>query len=143
MIEAALQTHVEFRPDKFPRYEGEEHEINPDLWGRGLAEFLCEKLPSEGFKTKGSFAEDCGYRIDVVNDSFRLWIGCGHYQEYPDGYSLLHRTAQAFVRKLFGKVDTRERVESLQKALDRILVEADGIRAKRWWTHEEFNNPVR
>jgi hypothetical protein len=27
--------------------------------------------------------------------------------------------------------------------LDKILDEADGIREKRWWTHEEFNNPTR
>jgi hypothetical protein len=49
MAKATLQTHVEFRSDRFPSCEGEEEEINPDLWGKRLAEFLCEKLPAQGF----------------------------------------------------------------------------------------------
>jgi hypothetical protein len=47
-----------------------------------------------------------------------------------------------FVRKLLKKIDTQARVSSLQQAMDNILSEAAGIRAKRWWTHEEFNKPA-
>jgi hypothetical protein len=86
MSELPMLTHVEFRSDKFPAYEGEEEQINPDLWGKRLTEFLCDKLLTEGFKTEEPLAEDWGWRIDVVNEGFSLWIGCGHYQEYPDGY---------------------------------------------------------
>lgn len=39
-----MLTQVEFRSDKFPAMEGEEKLINPDLWGRRLADFLCEGL---------------------------------------------------------------------------------------------------
>jgi hypothetical protein len=46
-----MQTHVEFRSDRFPAYEGEEEQINPDLWWKMIAEFLCDKLPAQGFKT--------------------------------------------------------------------------------------------
>jgi hypothetical protein len=136
-------THVEFRSDKFPAYEGEPDRINPNLWGKRLAEFLREKLLAEGFRTEEPVAEDWGWRIDVVNDRFKLWIGCGHYQEYPDGYLCFIEPHSARIRSLFRVVDTQERVASLQKALDRILCEADSIREKRWWTYEEFNNPVR
>jgi hypothetical protein len=78
-----------------------------------------------------------------VNDSFNLWIGCGHYQEHADGYLCFIEPHEPYIRKFFGKVDTKERIESLRQALDKILVEADGIREKRWWTCEEFNNPKR
>jgi hypothetical protein len=138
-----MQTHVEFRSDRFPAYEGEEGQVNPDLWGKRLAEFLCEKLLAEGLKTEEPLAEDWGWRVDVVNQDFGLWIGCGRYQEYPDGYLCFIEPHTQYVRRLFQKVDTREHVGSLQRALDRILTEADGIREKRWWTHEEFNNPTR
>lgn len=138
-----MQTHVEFRSDKFPAYEGEEDQVNPDRWGKRLAEFLCEKLFAEGFRTEKPLAEDWGWRVNVVNQGFGLWIGCGRYQEYPDGYLCFIEPHEPYVRKFFQKVDTRERVGSLQQALDKIFTEADGIREKRWWTHEEFNNPMR
>ena len=70
-----------------------------------------------------------------MNDAFRLWIGCGNYQEYPDGYLCFIKQHTPYVRKLFRKIDTRERVEALQRALDKILVEANGIREK-----EPFRN---
>ena len=138
-----MLTHVEFRSDNFPAYEGEEKEINPDLWGKRLAEFLREKLLAEGFQTEALLVEDWGVRLNVINDGFRLWIGCGHYQEYPDGYLCFIEPHTPYVRRLFRKIDTRERVASLQLALDKILVEADGIREKHWWTYEEFNHPTR
>jgi hypothetical protein len=134
---------VEFRSDRFPASEGEEEQVNPGLWGKRLAEFLREELLKEGFETEDPFAEDWGWHINVVNDGFSLWIGCGRYQEYPDGYLCIIEPHTPYVRKLFRKIDARERVGSLQRALDKILTEADGIREKRWWTHEEFGNPAR
>lgn len=35
-----MKTHVEFRSDQFPPYEGEENETNPGVYGKRLAEFL-------------------------------------------------------------------------------------------------------
>jgi hypothetical protein len=140
---AAVLTHVEFRSDSFPACEGEEDQINPGLWGKRLAEFLCERLRAEGFRTEEPVAEDWGWRIDVVNDRFKLWIGCGHYQEYLDGSLCFIEPHRPQIPKLFRLVDTQEHVSSLQETLDRILSEADGIQAKRWWTHQQFNNPVR
>jgi hypothetical protein len=138
-----MLTHVEFRSDKFPAYEGEEEQTNPDSWGKRLAEFLKVSLAAEGVETKGPFAEDWGWRVDVVNEHFSLWIGCGHYQEYPDGYLCFIEPHTPFVRKFFRKIDTRERVASLQRIIDKVLADTADIRGKRWWTHEEFNNPAR
>ena len=138
-----MLTSLEFRSDRFPAYPGEEEEINPDLWGRRLAEFICERLPREGFTTAVPIAEDWGYHIDVANDGFGLWIACGRYQEYPDGYLCSIEPHKPYIRRLFRRIDTRERVEALRCALDKILSADDGIRAKRWWTHDEIMNPGR
>lgn len=138
-----MLTHVEFRSDRFPAVEGEEKLVNPGLWGKRLAEFLRKSLREQGFETKEPFAEDWGWVVPVVNELFPIWIGCGHYQEYPDGFLCFIEPHEPFVRKLFKKIDTRERIATLQRALDHALVESAGIRSKRWWTHAKFNNPCR
>ena len=137
----AVQTYVEFRSDMFPAIDGEEQQVNPGLWGKRLADFLTGKLRGKGFATEEPFAEDWGWIVPIVNQQFPLWIGCGHYQEYPDGYFCFIEPHKPFVRKLLKKIDTRERVASLQQALDEVLGENRGIHSKRWWTHDEFNNP--
>lgn len=138
-----MLTHVEFRSDRFPTFEGEEKLVNPGLWGKRLADFLRDGLRGEGFEIGEPVAEDWGWLVPVLNEQFRLWIGCGRYQEYPDGFLCFIEPHKPIVRKFLSKVDTRERIAALQHAMDRILTEDAGIRAKRWWTHEEFNNPSR
>ncbi len=134
-----MQTHVEFRSDRFPAYDHEEAQINLGLWGKRLAEFLRDALRPEGFDTGEPFAEDWGWVVPVANEHFRLWIGCGHYQEYPDGYLCFIEPHAPAVRRFFRKIDTRARVAALQQAMDKVLVETAGIREKRWWTYEDFN----
>ena len=107
MSELQVLTHVEVRSDKFPAHKGEEEEINPHLWGKGLADFLRIKLLAEEFKTAKPIAEDWGFRIDVVNEGFGLWIGCGRYQEYPDGYLCFIEPHTPYVRDFLER-STRE-----------------------------------
>jgi len=138
-----MQTCVEFRSDKFPAYENEEERINPGRWGKRLAEFLRAGLRVEGFETEEPIAEDWGWVVPIMNQPFPISIDCGRYEEYPDGFACFIQPHKPFVRKLFRKIDTRERVALLQQAMDKVLAEDAGIRAKRWWTYEEFNNPAR
>jgi hypothetical protein len=51
-----------------------------------LAEYLSRRLQEIGIRTGKIFAEDWGWRIRLLHDAFPMWIGCGHYQEHPDGY---------------------------------------------------------
>lgn len=137
-----MQTHVEFRSDRFPAYDGEEEQINPGVWGKRLAEFLRDSLRTEGFETRDLIAEDWGWIVPIVNEPFSLWIGCANYSENPDGFHCFIVPHTPFVRKPLRKIDTQERVASLQRAMDKILSEPAGIREKRWWTHAEFTNPA-
>jgi hypothetical protein len=138
-----MLTHVEFRSDRFPAYEGEEEQVNPGLYGKRLAEFLRESLLTEGIKTGEPVAEDWGWVLPVANKKFDLWIGCGRYQEYPDGFLCFIEPHAPTIRKLLMNIETRPEVEALQKALDKVLAEPAGIRCKQWWTHTSFNNPTR
>jgi hypothetical protein len=96
-------------------------------------------LRGQGFETGEPFAEDWGWIVPVANKPFRLWIGCGHYQEYADGFLCFIEPHKPVVWKLLKKMDTRERILALQQAMDRVLTEDAGIRSKRWWTYAEFN----
>lgn len=134
-----METFVEFRSDRFPPLDGEEELINPDLWGKRLADFLREGLRHHGFETKEPIAEDWGWVVPVVNKSFRLWIGCGRYQQYDDGFLCFIEPHQPFVWRFLKRLDTRERINALREAIDMLLIEEEGVRSKRWWTYEEFN----
>ena len=138
-----MKTHVEFRSDDFPPYDGEEDDVNPGLYGKRLAEFLVRGLRQHGFEPLRPIAEDWGWVIPIKNDGFNLWIGCGNYQEYPDGFLCFIEPHQPTVRRLFvlWKIDTSKRVTALQQALDQLMSSHPGIREKRWWTYDEFINP--
>jgi len=133
-----MKTHVEFRSAKFPAYPGEEDEVNPDLWGKRLAEYLYQKLREQGIETKEIFAEDWGWVVPLRHDAFPMWVGCGHYQEYPDGYLVFVEPSKPTVRKgLFKKIDTTADVEKVTGAIDRILKSDPEIQDIRWWAENE------
>src|SRR5215469_3977604 len=121
-----MLTHVEFRSDRFPPYEGEEEEVNPGLWGKRLAEFLRDRLRAEGFKTEEPFAEDWGWVMPIANRGFGLWIGCGHYQEYLDGYLCFIEPHKPFIRKFFTRIDTTETIAAVQRSMGKVLTEDAG-----------------
>ena len=62
-----MKTQVEFRSGKFPPYDGEQEQINPGLWGKRLAEYLREKLQTDGIKTGDIYSEDWGWALPIQN----------------------------------------------------------------------------
>lgn len=133
-----MRTHVEFRSAKFPPYPGEEEGINPDLWGKRLAEYLRDELAARGIETGEIFAEDWGWVVPLRHEAFPMWIGCGHYQEYDDGYLVIIEPSKPTVRKaFFKKIDTTADVARVADALNAILNADPEIRAVRWWDESE------
>jgi hypothetical protein len=127
-----MQARVEFRSDKFPPYEGEQEQINPRLWGRHLAEYLKQKLTGLAIETGEIGFEDWGCVLPVKNESFVLWVGCGHQYGDDDVFLCFIEPSKPVVRKLFKKIDTTEQVARLVKALENILVSDPDIRDVRW-----------
>jgi len=127
-----MKTQVEFRSDKFPPYEGEQQQINPGLWGKRLAEYLKEKLAAQGIQNHDLIPEDWGWCLPGKNNAFPMWIGCGHYQEYPNGYLCFVEPSKPTIRKWFKKIDTTHQVGRVTKALEKILTSDPDITNTRW-----------
>ena len=138
-----MKTHVEFRSNAFPPYDGEEDEINPGRYGKRVAEFLVGGLKQKGFEPLPPIAEDWGWVVPIKNDGFSLWIGCGNYDEYPDdGFVCFIEPHQPKLRRwLLWTVDTSAKITALHEAIDQLLSANPAVREKKWWTYAEFNRP--
>ena len=99
-----MLSHVELRSNAFPAYESEAEEINPGRFGKRLAEFLIEGLKKRGQPVGDLIAEDWGWEIPIENAEFRLWVGVGNHEEYPDGFMCFIEPHKEYVRKFFKKI---------------------------------------
>jgi hypothetical protein len=123
---------VEFRSDTFPPYDGEEEEINPGVWGKRLAEYLQEALPQKGIKVTGIGAEDWGWMVELENEEFPLWIGCGHQGGDYDEFLCFIEPSKPFIRKWFKKIETNIQVNRVSESLRKILESNPDIRDISW-----------
>ena len=102
---------------------------------------MAAGLRSHGFQAEELIAEDWGWVLPMKNDEFSLWIGCGNYEEYPDGFLCFIEPHTPVIRKLFRKVDSKSRVEALQNAIGRSSFgEEPAFGTEKWWTHDVFNS---
>ena len=132
-----MRTHIEFTSTEFPAYEDEDEAVNPGRFGKRLAEWLAVTLPAHGFVVRGIGAEDWGWRVEVENQAFPLWVGCGNYEEFEHGFLCFIEPSKPFVRKLFSKVATSETVERLASALEAALRQRGDVSRLRWWSEDE------
>ena len=132
-----MRTHVEFRSIKFPPYEGEEEKINPGRYGKRLAEHLAAELRRRGIPAGEPYFEDWGCAVEIPNEEFPLWIGCGNYEEWPDGFLCFVEPGKPKVRRWFRVIDTTAAVGRVTQALDEILQSDPDVRDIRWWNDGE------
>jgi hypothetical protein len=133
-----MRTHLEFASSAFPPDTGEDETVNPGVFGKRLAEFLAEGLPSHGFEVGRVHPEDWGWRIALKNNSFPLWVGCANYEEFENGFHCFIVPQKSFVRRWLSKVDTRETVERLAGAIEIILRHSGTVSRLRWWSEHEL-----
>ena len=127
-----MKVQVEFKSDKFPPYEGEEEEINPGLWGKRLAEYLQEKLLVHSINVTCIAPEDWGWMVELVNEEFPLWIGCGHQDGTNDEFLCFIEPSKPVIRKGFKNIDTTVQVSRVSDALVKILESDSAIRDINW-----------
>jgi hypothetical protein len=127
-----MKTHLEFRSDSFSPSD-DESEVNPGRWGKTLAEHLAVGLSERGFEVGAPYSEDWGWVVPIEGTAIRTFVGCGNYEEYPDGFLVFIEPSRPYVRRLWKKVPTEPVVAPVSEALEHILRGTDQVRGLAWW----------
>ncbi|MDN2583802.1 hypothetical protein [Aquibium sp. ELW1220] len=127
-----MKTFVEFRSKKFPRFDGEEEQINPGVWGLRLAEYMDSKLEGRGIATHGILSEDWGYYIPLQGDGAGVALCCGHQYGDDDQFIIFTDPKIPRFRKLFRIVDVTRQMSELLDAVRAILESDPDIRDIKW-----------
>lgn len=128
-----MRTHLEFRSSELL----DDH-TNRDLpQGKRVAELLRSMLPSAGLEVESVVPEDWGWCVKLRHHAFPLWIGCGFYPEYEDGFLCFIEPSKPFVRRWLKRIPTEQPVEELATAVELILQKTKGVHSLRWWTDAE------
>jgi len=139
-VQNKMRTYFKFQSDKFPPYKGEEKEINPNRWGKRLAEFLHQSLAKKGIEVENIIPEDWGWIVPIKNDEFPLWIGCGNYGDHSNEYLCFIEPSKPAIRKwFFKKIDTSVKVARIINSLNNIFAAELSITNITWGTADDFD----
>jgi hypothetical protein len=127
-----VNTQFEFKSTAFPAYPGEEEEINPGRFGKRLAEFLQTALPSYGFEVTNIGNEDWGWMVELKNEAFPLWIGCGNVDGTDDEFLCFVEPSRPEIRRMFKKIRTVEIMDKLGAAIEEALTKSGKVTDFRW-----------
>ena len=65
-------------------------------------------------------------------------IGCGHYEEWPDGHLCFIEPRRPYVRRwMMKRISTVDVVERLATAIEDVLLRDGNVTDLRWWTEAE------
>lgn len=128
-----MKTHLEFRSE--PLMEDADQSGAPR--GKKVAELIASRLPGLGIGVVDLQMEDWGWRVALQNADFPLWIGCGHYQEYPDGVLCFIEPSKPYVRRWLKRIPTTSAVSKIAAALQMIIKAEPSARELRWWDETE------
>jgi hypothetical protein len=137
VVTPQMRTHIEFKSKLFPAEPGEDAQTNPGIFGKKLAEYLADWFSRNGFGVTGVIAEDWGWCVQLANDGFELFLGCGPYQEGEDMWLVFIEPSKPYVRRWFKKIDTQPVVARVAEALEQSLT-IDGVSSLRWWADSEI-----
>lgn len=123
---------VSFVSAAFP-CESDDTPNAPEIYSKALARYLAEGLARRGFSVTGCHAEDWGWRVDVDNADFPLWLGCANLTDGENRFRCFIEPHTDCVRRLWlFKHDTRAVTARLAAALNDILQQDDRIESVEW-----------
>ncbi len=125
-----LKTQVYFSSDRFPMSADERDPEGPELWNEALATFLFEGLRAKGIAVGEPYAEDSCYCMEIANDSFRVFVGCGPIGDEGE-FTAFVMPSEPVVGFWFSKVPTGPVLQPILAALDAVLAEP-GITKVTW-----------
>lgn len=123
----------------FPYAPEEAQQVNPQIFGLRLAQFLELRLPDYGVPTEEPLREDWGWMLPIAErHPLPLWIGCADYgTEVIDGvevtgFACFVEPSPPIRRRLFKRIDMTLPVRSVEAALERALRESGHAMRLDW-----------
>ncbi|MGR8997899.1 MAG: hypothetical protein ACU88J_02470 [Gammaproteobacteria bacterium] len=86
-----------------------------------MAEYLQDKLPHYGLRVASIGVEVWGWIVELENEEFPLWIGCGHQNGKQDELLCFIEPSRPFIWRWFKKFDTRAKIGNATDALKKAL----------------------
>jgi hypothetical protein len=142
-----MKTGLDFYSTGFPRCERDLEEMNPDIFGYRLAEYLAQRLPEHGFRVDFTVPEDWGWLVVIGGAGFRLGVACANYdsQGYDsdsvdlaalrgnerNGFRCFVTPGKPRIQKWFRRVNTVPTIERLVSAVEAILRGRDDVSSLR------------
>ncbi|WP_287372537.1 hypothetical protein [Oceanithermus sp.] len=123
----SLERVWSFASDAFAPAPDEAELVNPGLGGHGLAEFLARGLAGLGAKVNRPVPEDWGWRLELVFEGRRFWMGCGAVSGEP-GRFVVFLKARRGLGGLLAAAVWRESFERLEGAVWDLLRESPEVR---------------
>jgi len=127
-----MSKSLEFLSKAFPPQPGEDRELNPGRYGKGLAQFLATALGERGVAVIGVTAEDWGWRVDVKGDDFPLWIGCGNLDSETDRFRCFVEPSKPSVGRWLSRKPTKPSTSQLASDLYAVLSANPEVEQLSW-----------
>lgn len=132
-----MQTGLDFCSAGFGPCERDLQEMNPDIFGYKLAEYLALCLPQCGFPVKSTVPEDWGWLVTIDNPGFQLGVGCANYDsptydsdvvdlnalrgDESYGFRCVVVPGKPYVRRWLRRINVQPTIERLVCAVELIL----------------------
>ncbi len=112
---------------------GEDEETNPYRYGKQLAYWIGDGLSKIGYSDVEIIPEDWGWCVMCSREPFMLWVGCGNmelmesledpslFETKPIIWQCFVAAEKPFLKRLFGKTDTKSSEMRLQEQLGNLL----------------------
>ncbi|HEV7693036.1 MAG TPA: hypothetical protein VGO52_19535 [Hyphomonadaceae bacterium] len=121
---------ITFSTDKFRPFLPEFHQVNTDLYGYELADWLTRQLAARGIHTSYPNWEDWGWYLEHVSDAEEeVWIRCSSDWRGPDAGPMDWQVLFEQRGKLNKGSVSPHPVEAIRKAVLSLLAE-ENIQAK-------------
>jgi len=114
-----------FQSSRFEIVEDEDKLTNPGIYGRSLAEWMANELPTHGYRALGEvIPEDFAWCVPVEAQDCELYVACTNAEE---GWQAYVFADCGLMERLAGRDHRATVVADLYTAVRSILEDAPGI----------------
>jgi hypothetical protein len=114
-----------FQSSRFEIVQDEDQLTNPGIFGRSLAEWMANELPTHGYRALGEvIPEDFAWCVPVAADDCELYVACANAES---GWQTYVFADCGLMTRLAGRDHRAEAVADLYRAVHAILEDAPGI----------------